>query len=336
MKLIHFLITFIIVFSSCKIKQNNWIKKTSQQVEYLQYGPDTIHARGIAIYKNQVFTANSNGFAYRYDLNTKKSTQLNKNPYPELRDISVFDSLHYVIMQSNDSSVVSTIYSGKEMKLIPEKPTFFDGIDFNKKGYGILMGDPIDGKLQVYTSTDFGEHWTQSLSPTLDCIPGEAGFAASGTTVQLLDSKIIYFVTGGIASNLYKSSNFGETWTKSPIPFENSEASGPFSFYFQDSLKGICVGGDYSKPNSQEKTCFYTVDGGKNWHEPKIKLSGYRSSITYLDGKLFAGGTNGIDVSFDFGKTWKKFSGLNTLALNSHQGKLVATTLKGQFVFFGQ
>ncbi len=336
MKLLNsiYLIASIALLQACaNLKKITKFQKETG-FEYIQYGVDTIHARGIIIFNDKIYTANSNGFVYRYDLNSKVSEKLNENSFAELRDIAIINNSSFVAMQSRDeSSIISK--NGKENNTWkPTSPTFFDGIDINKNGFGILMGDPIQGELQVYLTTDFGKSWTKSSHSELICQSGEAGFAASGTTVQVLNDSTFIFVSGGIASNFYKTTNFGKTWTKNSIPFKKNEASGPFSMHFWSQKNGITVGGDYTNSNDTINNCFLTHDGGKTWSKPNKTISGYRSCVIKVGKTLYACGTNGIDFSMDLGLNWYKLFNENTFSMTSYKGKIYATTAKGRILVF--
>ncbi|MES2589147.1 MAG: hypothetical protein V4622_09210 [Bacteroidota bacterium] len=333
-KSVFALIALTFFFQSCSNTKTIFKIQKETTFEFIQYGSDTIHARGIAVFNDKIYTANSNGFVYSYDLKNKISDKLNEFPMVELRDIAVINDSAFIAMQSNDKSVIFSKNGKVKTEWLPNLATFFDGIDINNHGFGILMGDPIDGELQVYLTKDFGKTWNKSSHPELKCTKGEAGFAASGTTVQVLNDSTFYFVSGGMASNLYKTSDFGLTWSKSPIPFKKSEASGPFSTHFWNEKNGICVGGDYMLPNDTLDNCFLTRDGGKSWFKPNKTISGYKSCVIKTGKTLYACGTNGIDFSIDLGLTWYKITDENTFSMTSFENKIYATTTKGRILVF--
>ena len=97
---------------------------------------------------------------------------------------------------------------------------------------------------------------------------------------------------------------------------------------------GVIVGGDYTKPSNDSVICFYTYDGGNIWQASEIQPLGYRSCVINHNNLLFCCGSNGIDFSIDFGKTWRPFYQGNYFSLTTHKGKLFATTTYGTFHIF--
>jgi hypothetical protein len=98
--------------------------------------------------------------------------------------------------------------------------------------------------------------------------------------------------------------------TELPI-IQGSESSGAnsISVYDDNKRKGgkrmIVVGGDFKMDSSIARNCFLTTDRGKTWHAPKIPPHGYRSCVEFLSKKdIVTCGLNGIDYSFDGGKTF--------------------------------
>jgi hypothetical protein len=303
----------------------------------IKYGPDTCYARGIQIYKNKIFTSNSNGMVYSYDLKSNKiQEEIDRNfskKLSELRDIHIINENEFVAMQSHEQSGIYRKNGAKINSWIPDS-TFFDALDFNSDGVGILMGDPKNDYLQVYLTFNFGKAWMQIKKKEFKTSQGEAGFAASGTVVQVLNDSTYYIATGGLNSRIIKTTNFGKSWESFLVPFQKNESAGIFSMLFWNENEGICVGGNYSKPNDSISTCFVTSNGGKTWNEPKKSLSGYRSCVIKVEKQLYACGTNGIDVSNDYGITWNKISNINSCALAYSKKKLYATTIKGSVAVF--
>jgi photosystem II stability/assembly factor-like uncharacterized protein len=191
------------------------------------------------------------------------------------------------------------------------------------------MGDPVDNEFSLYHSSDL-KHW-EKITPALPSYFGEAGFAASGSTVQISNG-IYYFVSGGEKSRFFMSKDKGQTWIHSELPFKNSQASGTFSLAMKDQKNGIVVGGDYLAPNSRENVCFITKDGGITWSAPTSGPFGYRSCVYYTDGVYYSCGTNGIDYSKDNGTTWIQLSNENCFSMCSDTEYVYASSTNGRII----
>ncbi len=80
------------------------------------------------------------------------------------------------------------------------------------------------------------------------------------------------------------SSDLGKTWSVAETPIAaGKQSAGIFSISFRDRLHGVIVGGDYLKPEANERVAATTSDGGKTWsliaeHGP----TGYRSAVAFL------------------------------------------------------
>jgi hypothetical protein len=334
------IILFFLICSLVACHSTNKLQKYLQKAheEILSYGPDSVHARGIQIHEQVIYTANSNGHVYSLNLKSGKKQQLTSKAHPELRDIYVRGKNSFAAMQSADTCffICSEVLNSKNKASVvsceTKFNTFLDAFDINQKGYGVILGDPVASFFQVFITSDFGKNWTKVSHANLKTIPGEAGFAASGTTVQVINDSSYYFISGGKASNLYQTYDFGKTWHKQTIPFVSSEASGPFSMNFWSKDDGIVVGGDYTKPNDTLTNCFMTHDGGKTWMKPTITTSGYKSSVIKAGNTLYACGTNGMDVSADLGNTWYQLNHFNTFSITCDQGFVYATTKQGKII----
>ena len=307
----------------------------AQEISVLKYSNKPIHARGIAVKGNYIFLGNNNGEVIRYNLKNGKSKSLNpKDTFPEIRDLALHKNSIYA-MQSADYSIILTFNRfGNSMKLIHlitkelNPQLFLDGMAIENKE-AFVMGDPVGNEFSLYHSSDL-RHWKE-ITPPLPSFTGEAGFAASGSTVQISNG-IYYFVSGGEKSRFFMSKDKGQTWIQSELPFKNSQASGAFSLAMKDTNNGIVVGGDYLSPNSNEYVCFITKDGGIIWSAPTIGPFGYRSCVYFTDGVYYSCGTNGIDYSKDNGATWIQLSNENCFSICSDKEYVYASSTNGRII----
>lgn len=191
---------------------------------------------------------------------------------------------------------------------------FFDAMAFWDEQNGIAFSDPVEGSFLIITTIDGGETW-QPVSPENipPALPGEAGFAASGTCVAVQGKSCVWFGTGGAAARIFRSRDKGRTWEVSAISMLSGESSqGIFSLTFWDELNGVAVGGDYRDPEKIVGNAAITKDGGKTWMAVEnTPPSGFRSCVAFIPGKkgpiLVSVGTSGADYSRDGGQSWVRF-----------------------------
>lgn len=318
-----------IVLASCTIRN---CEAYGGEDKIFQYGPKSAYSRAVAAKGNKIFIGNSDGYIYRLNTRNGKSKVITKNALPELRDIEVTGCRKLVAMQSADTSSMIVISGKKETVFkVSKHPVFLDGMDILPSGKGFMMGDPVKGDFSLYKTADHGKSW-QEIEPKLHAGKGEAGFAASGTNVQCINDSTFIFVSGGMQSHFFKTTNSGKNWSITLLPFERSEGSGAFSMHFMDERQGVAVGGDYAQPAKSQNTCFYTRDGGMTWTASQIPPRGYRSCVTEWKGDLFACGTNGIDRSEDGGVTWGRYKDGNYIAFVIAKGKLYVTMPEGRIL----
>ncbi len=303
----------------------------------VKYTQESCYSRSIKVFKNHIITGNSNGKIYAISLKTNKVKCLTQErTFGEIRDIEI--SGHQLLgLQSADSGAIVKVHLKKEPIVFEGdslgwKHRFLDGMAI-QKNIGFIMGDPVESVFSLYFSMDGGLNWTAS-GTALKSYEGEAGFAASGTNVQILGDSLIYFVSGGRYSRFFKTNDLGRTWKISELPYFSDNASGAYSLCMYNDLIGAVVGGDYTKPNDIILNGFYTIDGGETWQKSEVQPFGYRSCIIQSNQILFCCGTNGIDYSIDFGKNWRPFASGNYFAMTTHNDKLYATTTNGTFHIF--
>jgi photosystem II stability/assembly factor-like uncharacterized protein len=293
--------------------------------------------RGLSVVSDSVaWVSGSNGQVAK-TLNGGKTWQwIQPKGYEKLdfRDIEAFDDLKAIVVNAGSPAyILSTVDGGKSWTQVyknTDTAIFLDGMAFWDKQQGIIFGDPINNKMQLLKTVDGGLTW-QDISKNLkkDLAKGEAGFAASGTTIRTGSNGKVWVASGGTVSNIYYSANYGHTWKVYPCPILQGEAStGPFSIAFLDDKNGLAVGGNYMKDKEHSNNVLITKNGGKKWQKPIKPVLGYRSAVEYLDPKIcFATGSSGTDYSLDGGYTWTNLSTQNFNALQkAKKGNLVLLT----------
>lgn len=234
-------------------------------------------------------------------------------PEVDFRDIAVFGKDEAVIVSAGSPALIlKTVDAGKNWEEVyhnEDPEIFLNGMDFQGK-HGFAIGDPIDGCFQLLESKDRGKTWADvSGSLLLFAEPGEVGFAASGSGLQLLGDDL-WVGSGGTFAAIFRRNEKKLLMYKMLTPILSGAASqGIFSLNFWDNLNGIVVGGDYLNDADNSHSVYMTNDGGENWIASEKPVGGYRSAVKYITKqKLVATGTSGTDISNDGGKNWNTIS----------------------------
>lgn len=293
--------------------------------------------RGLAVVSDSVaWVSGSNGHIGKSINGGKTWEWMQPKGYEKLdfRDIEAFDALKAIVVNAGSPAyILSTVDGGKNWREVyknTDSAIFLDGMAFWDAQQGIIFGDPIKNKMQLLKTTDGGLTW-KDISSNLkkELKVGEAGFAASGTTIRATIDGKVWIASGGSVSNIYYSSNYGQKWRVYPCPILQGESStGPFSIAFYNAKTGIAVGGNYLRDKESSNNALLTTNGGKSWSKPNKSVAGYRSAVEYVTDQLcFATGSSGTDVSTDGGKNWNNISPLNfNTVQKAKQGKLILLT----------
>jgi len=213
---------------------------------------------------------------------------------------------------------------------------FFDCMAFWDERHGIAVGDPVEGRFQVITTDDGGKNWKYTDPRRLPpAVEGEGAFAASGTCIATQGQKNVWFVTGGAAARVFRSSDRGRNWKVIETPIRHGAPSaGIFSVAFRDARHGVIAGGDYQHPETGGINLATTDDGGKTWKPAAVKEQRYFSGIAYVTeaGGLAAVGSSVSAVSEDALNSWKSWrpEGFNSVAGAPAYGVAWAVGAKGK------
>lgn len=324
----------LIVVLSLSFCSSFFAQKSKDQLEVFQFSTETkSHARALKVIGDILYIGTSNGEVFSLDLNTKKLSIFERKQWPEIRDIEVIGEKLYAMTSGDSSFLIS--YSRTSAKTISVQPfygIFLDGLaQLNETLF--LMGDPSDEAFSLYYLINDKDLFTKTKSSPI-ALKNEAAFAASGSTVHILNNGDFLFVSGGEISRLFRSRDRGSNWEITDLPFPNCVTCGPYSMAITDNQRWVLVGGDYLKPNERNSTCYYSSDEGKTWKVSTNSPYGYRSSIISSGSYLYACGTNGIDYSKDGGKTWKRKIDGNYFALAISDNLLIASTINGEIHLF--
>lgn len=210
------------------------------------------------------------------------------------------------MLQSTDHGITwQTLFSDTS------KDIFFDAMIFRDESNGIVAGDPEEGCFYLLLTDDGGVNWRKLPCNRLPkAANGEACFAASNSSLCIVKAHI-WFGTGGSASRVFVSKNFGDTWEvrDAPLP-AGKQLTGIFAIDFYNQKRGIIAGGDYEHKEENRNTKAITRNGGKTWKVAGNGLPpGFCSCVKYQPhskGKvLLIGAHPGIYLSCSSGKHWE-------------------------------
>ena len=280
----------------------------------------TANLRGVSVRGNTVWVSGDKGTVLRrtveggawFSVSPKGTADL------DFRDIEAVDDRTVFLLSSGEgpkSRIYQTNDAGTSWVLLAtnlEPKGFWDCMSFWDPMHGIIVGDPVDGRFTILTTSDCLT-WQKLKGPQAN--KEEGAFAASGTCVFTRGTREAWFGTGGLGGGrVFHSEDGGQTWSVAKTPIRHDSANaGIFSLEFSDALHGIAVGGDYMKPGESAGNVAITQDGGKNWSVPSGAVpGGYRSAIV----DSIATGPSGTDETKDSGKTWTKIAdkGYNALS----------------------
>ena len=233
----------------------------------------------------------------------------------EFRDIEAFDANTAVIMAvGSPAYILKTTDGGDSWKIVLEDKRaemFLDAMDFANGRMGMVIGDPINGHPYIAVTENSGNTWRE-LKPEehgLAVDSGEAFFAASGGNLRYFANGEFWLVSGGKKSRLLHSGGMSAAL---PI-LQGNESTGANAIDIYDGgfaqrpgKRMVIVGGDFAADSIRTGSCVFSTDGGKSWQRSKTPPMGYRSGVEFIGKKhLIACGLNGVDYSFNSGKTWK-------------------------------
>lgn len=214
----------------------------------------------------------------------------------------------FLVSAGTPARIYKTANGGKSWNIVfsTDNPSvFLDATGFWDQNTGIVMGDPVNGRLYLLKTIDGGDTWRRipktKLPPSLLM---EGGYAASGTCLEIMGDGFAWLGTGGDSARVYMTNDRGETWTVRTSPLlSGGQMKGIYTLSFKNPQSGIAAGGEWNNPDPT-KSRAYTTDGGMTWELGK-GVDSYCSGSCHVKGDIFlACGQSGIDISEDNGKTW--------------------------------
>jgi hypothetical protein len=276
--------------------------------------PGQVSLRGLSVVDDQVFWASgSNGTVARSTNGGNTIQWITVRGYEkrDFRDVAAQDSNTAVIMGVDAPAIILKTRDGgqtwREVFKDTTKGMFLDAMDFSDSE-GIVIGDPVNKKIFMAYTQDYGDSW--KISPVTSKIPiaeGEAFFAASGTNIKLWKSKFPVFVSGGKKSSIFLSST-----ALHPLALlQGKETTGANSLAISpgNSTHAIVVGGDFANDTLSTGNCTLITLTPYRAEPAQNPPHGYRSCVEFItEKKLITCGTSGIDISTDGGMNWQLIS----------------------------
>lgn len=187
----------------------------AQHIQFLTEGTH-VSIRGMSVVNDKVvWVSGSDGMVGKSVDGGKKWvwSQVDGFEKSDFRDIEAFDDKTAIILGvTQPACILKTTDGGKHWKTIlrdTARAMFLDAMDFNSPRYGVLIGDPVDGRFYMALTHDGGDSWIP-----VDTLPkerpyrwkaqkGEAFFASSGTNIRYLGNRKWALVSGGENSGYY-------------------------------------------------------------------------------------------------------------------------------------
>ncbi len=297
----------------------------AQELKVLTSGVNT-SLRGLSVVdENVVWCSGSNGKVAKTNDGGKSFQWVTVQGYEQrdFRDIHAFDSTTAIIIAIDTPAIIlKTTDGGRSWyKVFEDKRPgmFLDAIHFEGK-YGVVIGDPIDGKPFLAHSSDQGGSW-QVRDLMEDCqltISGEAFFAASGSNIQILKTKSGYlpvYVSGGIQSRLF----YRDQCIALPLQSGKSYTGANGLIYSKQHKKGVVVGGDFSDAKRTDSAMvFFEIGKQVTVGQPISIPSGYKSGVSFMaNGDLIVCGTTGVAKWESKIGNWVQISGQTAHAIGT-------------------
>lgn len=252
----------------------------------------------------------------------------------QFRDLHALDAKRAWLMSAGNGAASQIYYTGDGGKNWTQQfrngnsKAFYDCIAFWDDKRAIVLSDGVDGIFPLLTTQD-GKRWgllSEAASP--HARPGEGSFAASGTCIATWGNRHAWFGTGAAAEGLarvFRTSDQGRSWRSSETPIATSAAAGISSVAFRDSLHGVALGGNISKPDTVLLNVAVTSDGGATWAagaSPPFPGAVYGAAYSAEGARalLVAVGPRGAAISWDDAGSWALIDTLSYWSVGMTKG----------------
>lgn len=238
-----------------------------------------------------------------------------------LVDVSAFDDRMAVVLGTSFKGGLARIFRTNDggvtwqVQYTDDRPgVFYDGLACWDAHRCVAFGDPVAGRLTIVRTED-GVRWRRVTGDAVPAaLPGEAGFAASGTAITVAGAGHAWIGTGGGRhARVYRTADGGRTWQVADTPLPAGRSAGIFGIAFEDTLHGLAVGGDYTKPDDPAPNVLRTDDGGRTWRlvggttPPGVKWG--LVAVPVMKNTYVVVSPAGTGFTTDDGATWTAIAG---------------------------
>ena len=187
---------------------------------------------------------------------------------------------------------------------------FFDCMAFDGQR-GWMLGDPVDGRYQVFATENGGREWSAIEGPQAD--KDEAAFAASGTCIARLQGALAV-ASGGAMARIHILRDGQHDWHALDAGMARRKPEAGVFSVVPSGAGWFAVGGDYRGEAKPGNAAFGTRTTVKRLIAPR----GYRSGAACVADTLpcIATGPSGTDL-WD-GERWHPLGDLGFDAIDLH------------------
>jgi photosystem II stability/assembly factor-like uncharacterized protein len=241
----------------------------------------------------------------------------------QFRDVEGVDERTAILMSAGPgalSRVFRTDDGGEswtETFVMDHPEGFLDCMAFLDGERGLAYGDAVEGELYLIETTDGGRSWSRVPAELLPvALPGEGGFAASGSCVAAALTASYWIATGnGTEPRLLTSHDGGESWSWAALPLASGEGAGATTVGFRRDGRGFALGGVIAGPDAthdgepvDDRRVALTDDGGAWRAGGPLPFEGPAYGAAWIEGwdqpGLVAVGPEGLAWSADGGERW--------------------------------
>lgn len=241
----------------------------------------------------------------------------------DLRSAHGFDGEHALFATAGQPArILETRDGGETFATVWDDTSgsaFIDSLAFWDDSRGLAFSDPVAGEFLILRTLDGGSSWDQ-LDGLPEPLEGEAGFAASNSSIALTEDGCAFIGTGGGAvARILRSCDFGESWIAIDTPLAaGSGGAGIFAVAAGSSGEVVISGGDYLLPAARDGNFAISTDRGETWQLADAPPFGYRSDVAGVGAQWISVGTNGVDTGSSIaGQIEWRESGWNIPAPNA-------------------